>query len=48
MTDPQTQFVDVPGVRLAYVDWGDNGPPLLMLHGDLRTGRSWDGVARDL
>lgn len=45
---PQTQVVKITGVRLAYVDWGDNGPPLLMLHGDLRTGRSWDGVARDL
>ena len=48
LISPQTQFVDVPGVRLAYVDWSDNGPPLLLLHGDLRTGRSWDGVARDL
>jgi pimeloyl-ACP methyl ester carboxylesterase len=48
MTEPQTQFVDISDARLAYVDWGDNGPPLLLLHGDLRTGRSFDGVARDL
>lgn len=30
------------------MDWGDNGPTLLMSHGDMRTGRSWDAVARDL
>ena len=27
---------------------GGSGPPLLMLHGDMRTSRSWDAVARDL
>lgn len=48
MTVPRTQIIKITGVRLAYVDWGDNGPPLLMLHGDLRTSRSWDGVARYL
>ena len=45
---PEDRFVDVRGVRLRYVDWGDNGPPLLFLHGDKRTARSWDAVARDL
>ena len=30
------------------MDWGDNGPPLLLVHGDMRTSRSWDAVARDL
>jgi pimeloyl-ACP methyl ester carboxylesterase len=35
-------------VRLRYADWGDNGPLVLFLHGDMRTARSWDAVARDL
>ena len=45
---PEEHFAHVRGIRLHYVDWGDNGPPLLMLHGHMRTCRSWDAVARDL
>ncbi|MCH8311254.1 MAG: alpha/beta hydrolase, partial [Chloroflexi bacterium] len=45
---PDSRFVTVRGIRLRYVDWGDNGPLMLMLHGDMRTARSWDAVARDL
>ncbi len=45
---PQDRFANVGGLRLRYVDWGDNGPPLLLFHGDMRTSRSWDAVARDL
>lgn len=45
---PENHFVHVRGIRLRYVDWGDNGPPVLLLHGDMRTSRSWDAVARDL
>jgi pimeloyl-ACP methyl ester carboxylesterase len=30
------------------VDWGNGGPPLLLLHGDQRSSRSWDAVARRL
>ena len=30
------------------MDWGDNSPSLLLLHGDMRTSRSWDAVAREL
>lgn len=48
MLEPQERFARVRGIRLRFVDWGDNGPPLLMLHGDMRTARSWDAVARDL
>ena len=33
---------------MRYVDWGDNGPLMLLLHGDMRTCRSWDAVAREL
>ncbi len=44
----EDRFVTVRGVRHRYVDWGDNGPLMLLLHGDMRTARSWDAVARDL
>ncbi len=46
--EPESRFVTVRGVRLHYVDWGDQGPPLLLFHGDQRTSRSWDAVARHL
>ena len=45
---PQDHFVKVRGITLRYVDWGDNGPLLLLLHGAMRTSRSWDAVARSL
>ena len=45
---PEHHFVDTGRVRLHYVDWGRNGPPVLLLHGDMRTSRSWDAVASDL
>ena len=45
---PDDRFVTVRGVQLRYVDWGDSGPLMLLLHGDMRTARSWDAVARDL
>lgn len=46
--EPAENFTHIRGIRLRYVDWGDNGPLLLMLHGDMRTSRSWDAVARGL
>ncbi len=48
MAQPNGHFVCGNGVRLRYVDWGGNGTPLLLLHGDMRTSRSWDAVARRL
>ena len=45
---PQEQSVQVRGINLRYVDWGDHGPLLLLLHGAMRTSRSWDAVARGL
>jgi pimeloyl-ACP methyl ester carboxylesterase len=45
---PEDKFVTVRGVRLHYVDWGSAGPPLLLFHGDQRSSRSWDAVARRL
>ena len=46
--EPVQHFVNVGGITVRYVDWGDNGPLLLLLHGDMRTCRSWDAVAREL
>ena len=48
MLTPTENFVSARDIRLRYVDWGDNGPLVLLLHGDMRTSRSWDAVARDL
>lgn len=48
MTEPENLFIKIRGANLRYVDWGDNGPPLLLFHGDMRTARSFDAVARDL
>ena len=47
-TQPNSHAVEVRGISLRYVDWGGEGPPMLMLHGDMRTSRSWDAVAREL
>ena len=49
MTVPTSRFVRAGGVNLHYADWGGDGrTPLLLLHGDMRTSRSWDAAARDL
>lgn len=48
MTVPTSRFVRAGGVNLHYADWGGGGRTLLLLHGDMRTSRSWDAAARDL
>ena len=53
MTEPESNFASVSGIQLHYVDWGkpdgEASPrPVLLLHGDMRTSRSWDAVARYL
>lgn len=45
---PRNRSIKVRDINLRYADWGDNGPVLLLLHGSMRTSRSWDAVARDL
>ena len=42
---PTSHCVRVNGVCLNYVDWGGDGPVMLLLHGDMRTSRSWDAVS---
>ena len=53
MTQPANHAVRVQGIDLHYVDWGtppgaDDASTLFLLHGDMRTSRSWDAVARRL
>ncbi len=53
MTQPANHTVRAQGIDLHYVDWGlppreDVSPTLFLLHGDMRTSRSWDAVARRL
>ena len=48
MTVPTSHCVNVEGIHLRYVDWGGDGPTMLLFHGDMRTSRSWDAVSRRL
>ncbi len=43
-----SRFVSVNGVQFHALDWGGDGPPLVLVHGGRRTGRSWNAVARRL
>ncbi len=45
---PRSRSVKVRDINMRYADWGGEGPLLLMLHGAMRTSRSWDAVARAL
>ena len=50
---PRSVFVAVNGIPLHFADWGRPSgdayyPTVLLLHGDMRTSRSWDAVARYL
>lgn len=45
---PIDRFVQAGPVRLHYAEWPGEGPPVVLLHGTGRTGRSWDAVARAL
>lgn len=46
MSEPRSVVVRVGDLDFHYVDWGQNGPPLLLMHGGRRNCRSWDAVAR--
>ncbi len=48
-TEPANRFYVSQGLRLHYVDWGnETAPPLLLIHGGLDHCRSWDAIARAL
>ena len=45
---PTSNFYWSQRLRLHYLDWGNHdAPPLILLHGGLDHGRSWDPVALD-
>jgi esterase len=41
---PRSEHRIANGLRLHYLDWGGDGPPLLFLHGGALTAHSWDLV----
>jgi pimeloyl-ACP methyl ester carboxylesterase len=47
--EPADCFYESQGLRLHYVDWGNEAaPPLVLIHGGLDHCRNWDAVARAL
>ena len=49
MTFPVARYYVSQGLRLHWSDWGNEGaPPLLLVHGGLDHGRSWDVIAEGL
>jgi esterase len=47
-SEPASEFVDVDGLRLHYLDWGGSAPPLVMLHGFTGHAHTWDRTAAAL
>lgn len=46
---PQSRFYHSRGLRLHYLDWGNESAPLLILvHGGLEHARVWDHLAPQL
>jgi pimeloyl-ACP methyl ester carboxylesterase len=39
---PSSQVVEIDGLKFHYLDWGGDGPPLLMLHGFTGHAHTWD------
>ncbi|MFT3967536.1 MAG: alpha/beta hydrolase [Sphingobium sp.] len=47
--EPVSHFFESQGLKLHYLDWGNEGAPVLvMLHGNADHARSWDWTARAL
>jgi pimeloyl-ACP methyl ester carboxylesterase len=45
---PTSRSAGLEGVRLHYLDWGGDGPPLVMLHGFTGHAHTWDHTAAAL
>src|SRR4029453_17798159 len=46
-TEAVDRFITVNGLKLHYLDWGNEGkPPFIMLHGIARTAHTFDHVAK--
>jgi pimeloyl-ACP methyl ester carboxylesterase len=49
MVEPAHRHYESQGLRLHYVDWGnETAPPLILIHGGLDHCRNWDAVAQAL
>jgi pimeloyl-ACP methyl ester carboxylesterase len=49
MAEPADRYYESQGLRLHYVDWGNEAaPPLILVHGGLDHCRNWDAIAREL
>ncbi|MGH8217780.1 MAG: alpha/beta fold hydrolase [Steroidobacteraceae bacterium] len=49
MTEPASRFYLSQGLKLHYADWGnESASPLLLIHGERDTCRTWDFVAEQL
>jgi pimeloyl-ACP methyl ester carboxylesterase len=47
--EPESRWVDIKGVHLHYLEWGDpKAQPVIMLHGARAHAHTWDPVARAL
>jgi len=45
---PVSKYISNNGLRSHYADWEANGPTTLLIHGNMRTSRSFDSVSRNL
>ncbi|OCP38561.1 alpha/beta fold hydrolase [Ensifer sp. LC163] len=43
-----SNFIEANGIRLNYLDWGDNGPPVVMIHGIGDDPHIFDDLANSL
>lgn len=43
--EPQRAYVQANGIQLSYLEWGQSGPPLVLLHGITSSARTWWRVA---
>jgi len=45
---PTSRHLEIDGLKFHYLDWGGDGPPLVMLHGLTGHARTWDHTAAGL
>ena len=42
---PRDRFIDAGGLLMHYLDWGGEGPPIVLLHGLRDQAHEWDAIA---
>ena len=49
MSEPRSHFIDVRGLKIHYLEWGEpGGEPLVLIHGWRDHARSWNYFVRDV